>query len=544
MTPIEITLSRLHKVKKTGKGWMACCPAHPDKSPSLSITEGTDSRLLLHCFAGCEYRDIMTAIGLTQQDGFSEGLTNSARLDYLLQSARAALQMQEVIINIGGNPENLQTDEDVATLAAAFKAKAVLTEEISKLQAKPAALPPPLVPVDLSDVMQARLENVGFCVKPWFPNRQVTLFGGHGGIGKSTLALAVAAHVAAGLSFAGMEVTQTPVLFVSLEDEPMIVRLRLRRVIEVYNLPADAVLANMRLLDGTQGMAALMTGGDGFNSEPQFTLVYRDLLSQSDGAGLVIIDNASDAFEANENARRDVRLFMRGLVRIARENDAAVVLLAHIDKLSAKAGSQGNSYSGSTAWHNSARSRIALINEDGGVSVLHEKANLSACADPLPININEHGIPMPARSGGTLEAGGMTPEEMDQAEMLRAMKAAAETGINAPANVAPGAHSAMNALGNLPEYSAAFKRGRQGKSRASSALTAMLRYGVIITDTYRKANRHSADRFILSSQRTDATAPQEEIKSALRHPLIPPSASTRPKEHASAALTMNNAASV
>jgi hypothetical protein len=28
-----------HKLRKTGSGWAACCPAHEDKRPSLSITE-------------------------------------------------------------------------------------------------------------------------------------------------------------------------------------------------------------------------------------------------------------------------------------------------------------------------------------------------------------------------------------------------------------------------------------------------------------------------------------------------------------------------
>jgi hypothetical protein len=40
--------------KRAGPGkWLAHCPAHSDSSPSLSIREGMDGRVLLHCFAGC-----------------------------------------------------------------------------------------------------------------------------------------------------------------------------------------------------------------------------------------------------------------------------------------------------------------------------------------------------------------------------------------------------------------------------------------------------------------------------------------------------------
>jgi hypothetical protein len=354
--------------------------------------------------------------------------------------------------------------------------------------------------VDLSDVMSSRLEPVRFAVAPWFPKRHVTLFGGHGGIGKSTLALAVAAHVAAGIPFAGMDVEQSPVLFVSLEDEPMIVRLRLRRVIEAYGLPADVVLGNLRLLDGTHGAAALMTAGAGSNDQPLFTGVYRELVRRSEGAGLIFVDNASDAFEANENARRDVRLFVRGLARIARGSDAALVLLAHIDKAAAKNGAQGNSYSGSTAWHNSARSRIALVIDDdnGAISVLHEKANLGPKAEPLAVSFSEHGIPMPEGRTSAAGVAGLTPADFDKAEMLRAFKAAAEAGITVPASTVPSQHSAMTALANLPEYGAAFKRGKQGNRRAAAAITALLRNGQIEKEVYRKPNRHDAERLILS----------------------------------------------
>jgi hypothetical protein len=63
-------LGRLDKVKPTGKDrYMACCPAHQDKSPSLSVRfDTTDGRVLMHCFAGCEISDICAAIGLEVAD--------------------------------------------------------------------------------------------------------------------------------------------------------------------------------------------------------------------------------------------------------------------------------------------------------------------------------------------------------------------------------------------------------------------------------------------------------------------------------------------
>jgi hypothetical protein len=62
---IDLLLSRFQKVKHTGKQtWLACCPAHDDQSPSLSIREKDDGLILLHCFTGCEVGDILAAIDL------------------------------------------------------------------------------------------------------------------------------------------------------------------------------------------------------------------------------------------------------------------------------------------------------------------------------------------------------------------------------------------------------------------------------------------------------------------------------------------------
>lgn len=46
---------------RSGSGWMVCCPAHEDRTPSLSITE-RDGKLLFKCFAGCEQQAVVTAL--------------------------------------------------------------------------------------------------------------------------------------------------------------------------------------------------------------------------------------------------------------------------------------------------------------------------------------------------------------------------------------------------------------------------------------------------------------------------------------------------
>lgn len=57
-------LSRLDKVRASGSGrWVACCPSHEDRSPSLQISE-VDNRILIHCFAGCGATEVLDSIGL------------------------------------------------------------------------------------------------------------------------------------------------------------------------------------------------------------------------------------------------------------------------------------------------------------------------------------------------------------------------------------------------------------------------------------------------------------------------------------------------
>lgn len=69
-SPIDMLLSHLDRVKRTGNStWLARCPAHQDRSPSLSIREA-DDKVLIHCHAGCSVHEVVAAVGLEISDLF------------------------------------------------------------------------------------------------------------------------------------------------------------------------------------------------------------------------------------------------------------------------------------------------------------------------------------------------------------------------------------------------------------------------------------------------------------------------------------------
>ncbi len=73
MDPIKNILSRLDGVKETKPDqWVAVCPSHSDRNPSLAIKRGDDGRVLLKCWAGCSAADVVEAAGLELRDLFEQ----------------------------------------------------------------------------------------------------------------------------------------------------------------------------------------------------------------------------------------------------------------------------------------------------------------------------------------------------------------------------------------------------------------------------------------------------------------------------------------
>jgi hypothetical protein len=103
-------LNQLTKVKRTGQeSWIACCPSHADKNPSMTITEKDDGRVLVHCFAGCSVDSILGAVGLTFDDLYPERLPDPyaankpERMPFNPRDVLAAVSTESLIVALAGS---------------------------------------------------------------------------------------------------------------------------------------------------------------------------------------------------------------------------------------------------------------------------------------------------------------------------------------------------------------------------------------------------------------------------------------------------------
>lgn len=97
--PLDNFLSLLEGVKRTGNGtYLAHCSAHQDRSPSLSIREADDGKVLIHCHAGCSAHEVVSAVGLELTDLFPPRPADPA---YIGKPERRAFPAADILRAIG-----------------------------------------------------------------------------------------------------------------------------------------------------------------------------------------------------------------------------------------------------------------------------------------------------------------------------------------------------------------------------------------------------------------------------------------------------------
>lgn len=384
--------------------------------------------------------------------------------------------------------------------------------------------------VSLKNLLTTPAPAPPYAIAGLVPRRVVTLLAGHGGAGKSIIGLTLAAHLAGGAhTWAGFTVEDGRALFVSLEDPGDVVRHRLRKIVETYSLDAAKIERRLTVLDGTAGDATLAGEvNDAGVRRLAFTATLAELADAARGHRLIVIDNASDAFSGNENERRQVRAFIRELARIAVENDAGLILLAHIDKNAARHGSNGQSFSGSTAWHNSARSRLALTrSEIGTIELVHEKSNFGPLADPLPLEWATSGVLLPMRH----KTGTSAPD--DAAGVLAALEAAQAAGVDVGTGRTGNgnAHAILSTFSELPDS----LKGARGRRAFWAAVGMLQKAGRITTTTITTAQRKPKKVLICADSVApvqSAPIPPHPLAQYMRTQGAPTCASSAPIESA------------
>ena len=269
--------------------------------------------------------------------------------------------------------------------------------------------------------------------------------------------------------------------------------------------PRD-LAGKLHIVDGTENPELFMA--DSRNGSGAPTRAYSELraLVRQTGAGLVVIDNASDAFGGDEIVRRQVRAFIRSLNDIAKESDAAVVLLAHVNKTSARNGSgfggDSEGYSGSTAWHNSTRSRLFLSrNKDNTLSLEHQKNNLGRRQEPLTLLWPDNGFPQVAGHVGQVDYSAL-----DEAAESRQQDKNAEAVLKMLAEFesrkqyASPAATARNNVFALLRGEPMFKRLHIGKDHLSAIVNQCQRAGWIDMLEYRTQDRKERQRWTVTER--------------------------------------------
>ena len=232
-----------------------------------------------------------------------------------------------------------------------------------------AAQPPQWAPVDEWPQEGTGWEPTQWLIKQWLPAGRVTLLSGQGAVGKTRVAMQLAANLAAGYERpfldggAGLAGTvphfetkgETRVVWASWETAPGDFQERLKRTsreTDLTRLVKKLTYVNMRphgALWGPDTSAHVSTGGGIRPGGVRLMDFSRDY-----GAILLVIDPLAAAYAGNENDRSLVRPFLSFLAQWADETGCAVLILAHPPK----SGSEG--YSGSTDWDAGVQARLTL----------------------------------------------------------------------------------------------------------------------------------------------------------------------------------------
>ena len=189
----------------------------------------------------------------------------------------------------------------------------------------------------------------------------VGMLSGDGGIGKSLMMQQLITAASVGKDWLGLATRQAKGFGFFCEDDRDELHRRQERINEHYDCDHPDVDA---LYVSRVGMENVLMEFDRRNDRLLPTPLWDQLQTAviEFGAQIVVIDTIADAYGGDEIRRTQVRRFITELRRLAVRIQGVIILTAHP---SLTGMSTGTGLSGSTAWHNSVRSRMYLTKPRG-----------------------------------------------------------------------------------------------------------------------------------------------------------------------------------
>jgi putative DNA primase/helicase len=336
--PLDLILSRLANVKKSGKGYMCSCPAHGGHD-CLTVEE-KDSKVLIHCFSGCHAEEVMHAIDLRMSDLFADSLNPERRREYEVRSVTSARDHAKLLMDIAAAQAlNAQefSPEDIAQLSAA-------QDRLTEANARLAELGETTAPIEVevnpllrhlsydSDAALDRIASQQWLVDQVLPVDGFGVIYGPSGSYKSFVAMDLSACVASATKWHGND-TDTPghVIYIGAEGAT---GLHLRK--KAWEIRHQTPLKNLAIL----GAAVTINSAIECQHLIDLCLMAADELSEP--IRLIVIDTLARSFEGEENSASDMGAFVRACDRIRAETGATVLVIHHSGK-DADKGARGSS---------------------------------------------------------------------------------------------------------------------------------------------------------------------------------------------------------
>ncbi len=345
----------------------------------------------------------------------------------------------------------------------------------------------------------------------WLPVGYATLLAGHGGSGKSAIALYLMVCIAAGLAFFGNLMQRQRVLFLSCEDRASVTHWRLSRICAHLGIDMACLRGWLEILDLVGHECVLWDRDPRTGTTTTMAHgVLKDFMRVHD-TEVLLVDGVTDTFAGNENARSEVKRYINSLVALIPPERGAVLLIGHVAKLNAASVQTSEGYSGSTGWHNACRARWYLHPEvqdgedgerqerTGNLTLELQKANMGRADKSMTFVWDDDAHLFVGKMDQESSFDRTHRDREEQSSILRALHGCANATqpIIVPAAMT-GPNTAHLVLSQRPEFPQSLRSGKPAKARFRRQIETLRQLGAIAEVGYRRANRHHAAKIELT----------------------------------------------